>query len=347
MKKSLWSLLIILLAISVNANEKKNKHYYETMNQVDTSFDDSVRLKTTAVGDVFIVASDQYVVFHAIDKMNGKFSGFSKADTLLSGGKFKVVDMIRIGGFLTPYVQLQDSSKAYVSNLFRLNRYCYKEGQSPIPSKIIRQLDKGFEFREKPFWIILGISLFFSIIILIFFSKINRLFSLWAKKETVKKNIAGIAFFIASAFTGAVIGVTILFFTDQFKEFVMYLPQINFPTTGTFAQKLYWISQPLFIVFAGWLIFGNIRELGILKGLLLSLILIITGILIFWSSLILSFLVVIALIIIFMMSVFGSLTSNLGEAHTEVTYKEELGSTGMQSVKYTKSTSGKTTKSYN
>lgn len=349
MKRSTLYLLVISVAFSLNLNAKKKKNYYETMNKkVDTSYDDSLRLKAVSVGDVFIVAADHYVVFHAIVKEKENYTDFAKPDTLKAGSKFKVVDMVRLSNILTPYVQLQDSSKAYLINIFRLNRYCYKEGQSSIPPKIIRQLDKGLELRRSPFWIILAITLGSSILFLVLFSYINRLFSKWAKKKSVKKNIAGIAFLTASALMGAVIGITVLFYTDEFKEFVMYFPHLNFPGTGTLVQKLYWFSQPLFLAFLSWLIFRNIKELGVLKGLLLTLILVISGIVMFWSSLVLSFLVVLGLLIVLIMSAVGTVASTAGEMPSQVTIKEEMGSTGeMQSVKYTKSSSGRISKSNN
>jgi hypothetical protein len=48
------------------------------------------------------------------------------------------------------------------------------------------------------------------------------------------------------------------------------------------------------------------------------------------------------------MSVAGTMASSSGVSHSQVTIKEEMGSSGeMQSVKYTKSSSGRISKSNN
>jgi hypothetical protein len=318
---STWIILIILFSLStLDSLAEKSKATSAGTQSVNTTYDDSLSMMNAAEGDVFIVDSKDFDVY--VDKDEFLTKGPLEANTLAlhSGDKFKILKIERLKVKLGALVQLPDSSRAYVINLVTLTNYCYKQGTSPVKGRITRSLDSMIRFSHKTFWIVLGITLLVSALFLIFLGKLDKyLYKVTGNSQKVNK--PGIAFLAGSAIFGALTGLSVLFYDTKFKNFVLNLPELSYPSEAGFIDKYYWWIQVLFFVFFAWAVFRSIREFGPKAGIVRSLILLIPAFTIFWTALATSFIALVGAIVMIFMSGMASDLEKGPQASTMI--KEE------------------------
>lgn len=310
----LISILVLLPAAPVRAGDD------QTTSGVNTAYDDSLSRLNASVGDVFVVDVDDFVVYpdkHEIETQN--FLDW-KGNTLTKGEKFKVVEIVRLKVKLGARVQLADGSFAYVVNLTALPKYCFKEGSSPMKSRMMRFFASVTRFTHRTFWITLGITLAVSLLFLVFFGKIDKLFYHWG--GTIPKiGSAGLAFLIASAVFGALAGASELFYDTVLRNFAANIPVISLPEQASFILKFYWSLQLFFLAFWGWAIFRSIREFGSKAGVVRSLMLLIPAMAIFWTAFATSFLMIVAILLLAFTGMMGKDLERGPQASTMI--KEE------------------------
>lgn len=303
--KVMISVIGIVLIVNNHLYAVKTKEKHNLNSQVNTAYDDSISRLNASAGDIFVVDANEFIVYtskNEIETMN--FLDW-KTDTLKEGEKFKILEIIRLKTKLGALVALPDSSQAYVINLVTLPKYCYKEGTNPTKGRIKRSLDTMLRFTYKEFWIILGITLLASMLYLIFAGAIDKKLYKWSGK-TPNVTKPGIAFLAASAFFGALTGLTILFYDNEFKNFILHIPVFAYPSKAGIIVKFFWIQQLAMPAFFGWAIFRSIREFGSKAGLLRSFILLIPAIAIYWTTLATSFIALVGLLIVTFMSAMAS-----------------------------------------
>ena len=146
----------------------------------------------------------------------------------------------------------------------------------------------------------------------------NGPYKLSGREKKIKR--PGFLFIVISAVIGALLGVTYLFNDMEFIEYAMYMPHFAFPATSSFLLKFYWFSQLLFIVMICWLVYRSIKAFGPLYGILRSVVVLIAGIAIFWTTLATSFLAVIGILILTFTS---TAALSAGDGPTEYTTIKE------------------------
>ena len=286
MKKILFVLFLIASLTQLSAQTK-----------IDTSYDDSLSLAKAPIGSKFIVDVGDYEVYPDLNQIQQISLQESRKDTLAKGQSFRIVDTVRVFRKIAAKIELDNGSLAYIPNMRTIGKYCHKEGESAIHSKIWRTLDSGLRFTFMAFWKTLLVTFIISLLFLIFAGKIdNLLYKLSGREKKIKR--PGFLFIVISAVIGALLGVTYLFNDMEFIEYAMYMPHFAFPTASSFLMKFYWFSQLLFIVMLCWLVYRSIKAFGPLYGILRSVVVLIAGVAIFWTTLATSFLAVIGILIL-------------------------------------------------
>lgn len=296
MKRPLLHLILLFLTFSLSAVAKNDKPFYEN-NKTSSRKADSISMKNISIGDVFIVDAKEYVVYACTEDPETKSFTVIRKDSLKSGTRFKILDTVSMDRMFRAVIELPDGSKGLAFNLPLIHKYCYKEGKSPIPSRIRRTVDPALTFTKLRLYVVLLITCGFSLLFLLSWSAIDRLLRKWSGKEA-KVRRSGLLFLLASAVFGCLAGATMLFYDTVFKEFIMYLPNFTYPAGSGFIPKFYWTLQPFFLLFFGWAVFRSIHEFGVKAGLVRSLIMLLAGFAIFWTTMITSFLAIVVILIL-------------------------------------------------
>jgi|APDOM4702015159_1054818.scaffolds.fasta_scaffold09484_1 hypothetical protein len=339
--KVMLSFIGIVLIVNNHLYAVKTKEKHNLNSQINTAYDDSLSRLNISAGDIFVVDAKEFIVYtskNEIETMN--FLDW-KTDTLKEGEKFKVLEILRLKTKLGALIALPDSSRAYVVNLVTLPKYCYKEGTNPTKGRIERWLDSMLRFTYKEFWIILGITLLTSLLYLIFAGAIDKKLYKWSG-FTPKVSKPGTAFLLASAFFGALTGLTILFYDTEFKNFILHVPVLAYPSRAGIIVKFFWIQQLVMPAFFGWAIFRSIREFGPKTGLVRSFILLIPAIAIYWTTLATSFIALAGLLIVTFMSAMASDVGKGPQASSVIKEEYQTGTGEKKTVRINYDAQGRT-----
>lgn len=309
--------------------------------QINTAYDDSVSRQHASAGDIFVVDASEFIVYTSKNEIETLNFLDWKKDTLKEGEKFKVLEILRLKTKLGALIAMPDSSRAYVINLVTLPKYCYKEGTNPTKGRIQRSLDTMLRFTHKEFWIILGITLLVSVLYFIFAGAIDKkLYKMAGATPNITK--PGIAFLAVSAFFGALTGLTILFYDTEFKNFILSIPDLAYPSQAGIVVKFFWIQQLVMPVFFGWAVFRSTREFGTKAGILRSFILLIPAIAIYWTTLATSFIAVAGLLIVTYMSAMASDIGKGPQASSVIKEEYQTGTGEKKTVRINYDAQGRT-----
>ncbi len=334
-------ILILTISICTVSTAYALKAKAEKKPEINTAYDDSLSRLNASVDDIFIVDVNEFIVYTSKNEIETMNILDWKTDTLKEGDKFKVLEILRLKTKLGALVAMPDSSQAYVINLVTLPKYCYKEGTNPTKGRIQRSLDTMLRFTYKEFWIILAITMLVSVLYFIFATAIDKKLYKWAG-NTPNITKPGIAFLAASAFFGALTGLTVLFYDTEFKNFLLHIPVLAYPSQAGIFVKFFWIQQLVMPVFFGWAVFRSIREFGTTAGLLRSFILLIPAIAIYWTTLATSFIAVVGLLIVTFMSAMASDIGKGPQASSVIKEEYQTGTGEKKTVRINYDAQGRT-----
>ena len=132
MKKILFVLFLIASLTQLSAQTK-----------IDTSYDDSLSLAKAPIGSKYIVDVGDYEIYPDLNQIQQISLQESRKDTLAKGQSFRIVDTVRVFRKIAAKIELGNGSLAYIPNMRVIGKYCHKEGESALHSKIWRTLDSG------------------------------------------------------------------------------------------------------------------------------------------------------------------------------------------------------------